>query len=94
MRTDGGAGGGAGVTRRRRVRKPLPVWIPWAIAGFAALSGLAFNVYDRAVERVKTQAIITTKLADLEQMINQVDDGLDQLVQLHMDEAKAKAGKR
>lgn len=78
----------------KRNRKPKPpVWIPWVIAGTSVVIGLAFNIYDRAIERVKTQAIITTKLADLEQMIAQVDDGLDQLVQMHMDEAKAK-GKR
>lgn len=79
---------------RRKPKRTLPPWIPWALTGVSIVIGLGFNIYDRAIERVKTQAIITTKLTDLETMIGQVDDGLDQLVQMHMDEARAKGGKR
>lgn len=46
-------------------RKALPGWIPWLIAAVSALSGIAFNVYDRAVQRGKVEGQLQAIRDDL-----------------------------
>jgi len=68
----------------------LPQWTPWLIAAVSLVSGLAFNVYDRTVARARAQAIVETKLADLETMLNQVEDKVNQIAKVLMTEAREK----
>lgn len=50
----------------RRKKRIFPVWIPWAIAAFSAVSGVAFNLVDRLMTAARIEGRLEVMSKQLE----------------------------